>query len=55
MGYLPSQVLAICDVYVDPCEELKVEFDVFLPFVFVVTVITVCSVLIVPLGLFEVD
>src|SRR6266404_8790523 len=53
--YLPSQVLAICDAYVDPHEKLEVEFDVFPPFVFVVTVITICSVLIVPLGLFEVN
>src|SRR6266404_4967088 len=55
VGYLPGQVLSICYAYVDPCEELKVELDVFPPFVFVVTVITVCSVLVVPLHLLEVD
>jgi len=52
---LPGQVFAICDAYVDPREKLEVELDVFPPFVFVVTVITVCSVLVVPLSLLEVD
>ena len=52
---MPSQVLSICDAYVDPRKKLEIEFDVFPPFVFVVTVVTVCSVLIVPLGLFEED
>jgi len=55
VGYLPSQVLSICDAYVDPRKKLEIKFDVFPPFVFVMTVITVCSVLIVPLGLLEVD
>ena len=55
VGYLPGQVLSISDAYVDPREKLEVKFDVFPPFVFVVTVVTVSSVLIVPLGLFEVD
>ena len=55
VGYLPSQVLSIGDAYVDPREKLEVEFDVFPPFVFIVTVITVCSILVVPLGLFEVN
>src|SRR6266404_7887203 len=55
VGYLPSQVFAISDAYVDPRKKLEVEFNVFPPLVFVVTVITVCFVLIVPLSLFEVD
>ena len=55
VSYLPSQVLSICDAYVDPREELEVKLDVFPPFVFVVTVIAVCSVLVVPLSLLEVD
>jgi len=52
---LPGQVLSIGNAYVDPHEEFEVKLDVFPPFVFVVTVITVSSVLVVPLGLFEVD
>ena len=55
VGYLPGQVFAISDPYVDPRERLEVELDVFPPFVFVVTVVTVCSVLVVPLSLLEVD
>ncbi len=55
VGYLPSQVPSISDVYVDPREKLEVELDMFPPFVFIVTVVTVCSVLVVPLGLFEVN
>ena len=55
VGYLPSQVFAIRDAYVDPRKKLEIKFDVFPPFVFVMTIVSVCSVLIVPLGLFEVN
>ena len=55
VGYLPSQVLSIGDAYVDPREKLEVEFDVFPPFVFIVTVITVCSVFVKPPGFFKED
>ena len=55
VSYLPSQVLSIGDAYVDPCEEFEIKFNVFPPFVFVVTIVPVCSVFIVPLRLLEVN
>ena len=55
LGYLPGQVFSVFDAYVYPCKKLETEFDVFPPFIFVVTVITISSVLVVPLGLFQVD
>ena len=45
----------VLDSYVYPRKKFEIEFDVFPPFVFVVTVISVCSVFVVPLSLFEVD
>jgi len=55
VGYLPSQILAVRDTYVDPREEFEVELYVFPPFVFVMAVISVCPVFVVPLSLLEVD
>ena len=52
---MPGQVLSIFDAYVYPRKKFKTKFDVFSPFVFVLTIVSVCAVLIKPLGLFEED
>jgi len=45
----------ILDLYVYPCKEFETEFNVFPPFVFVVTVITVHAIFVEPPGHFEED
>ena len=55
VGYLPGQILAIFNAYIHPHKEFKTEFNVFPPFVFIVTVITVCSVFVKPPGFFKED
>jgi len=54
-GNLPHQVLLVFDLYVYPYEELEAKLDVFPPFVFVLTVIPISTILIKSLGLFEED
>ncbi len=43
----------ILNTYIYPREEFETEFDVFPPFVFTVTVVTIGTVFIKPLGPFE--
>ena len=45
----------VFDSYVDPCKEFKAEFNVFPPFVLIVTIVPVSTVFIKPTGCFEED
>src|SRR6266404_4735550 len=55
MGDFPGQILLIFDAYVYPREEFETKFDVFPPFIFVLTIIAICTILVEPLGLFKED
>ena len=50
---MPRQVLVIFDAYIYPRKEFEAEFDVLPPFVFVMAVITICTVFVKPPGSFE--